>query len=369
MSRVLEVNVDDVGMGGVFSFVKNIIDNTSDINFDIVSIVPFENHNHIQGLERLGCRIYCVGNDTKIYNRLYYYYKRTKDILMREKYDCVHIHSDVSYILYCFAKAARDAGVEKVLLHSHAAGIDGRYRLLKGFFHKLYKRRLRDMAYLYLSCSDFATTWMFSNIPNEKIYLINNGIDVKKFKYNLSVRHEMRKKLNIEDSYVVGNVGRFAYQKNHRFMIDSFFFVKQRINNAKLLLVGEGILLKKCKKYAKKLGLEKDIIFFGTSSCVNMLMQAMDVFVLPSLFEGLPLVAVEAQAASLPTILSDKITEMAIINQNVKRLSIDKGCEKKWADAIVYYYGFLRTDCQNDMIYNKYNINDTIKVLKKMYLN
>ena len=368
MKRVLEVNVDDVGMGGVYSLVRNVIIHTPDIQFDLACIIPFENQSHVDELKSYGCNVYCVGDGAKIWNRWSTYYKNTKRLLEEHKYDCVHIHSDVAYLLYYFSKAAKDAGVKKIIIHSHAAGIDGNHRQLKLALHKAYRNRLKSTANVFLSCSDLASEWMFPNIEKENVTIIKNGIDLKSFQYNSEKRKTERERLGLTDIFVVGNVGRFAYQKNHKFIIDSFNLVHKKIEHSKLLLIGEGELFSQYKRYCEELGIIDDVIFYGTSSHVEDLLQAMDVFVLPSFFEGLPIVGIEAQAASLPTIMSDKITGMAVVNEDTIRLPITLGSEKLWADTIEKYLEYEREESQQLLIKKKFDINDTINDLQMIYL-
>lgn len=368
MKRVLEVNVDDVGMGGVYSLVRNVIIHSPDIQFDIACIIPFENQSHIDELKNYGCNVYCVGNGAKIWNRWNTYYKNTKKLLEEHQYDCVHIHSDVAYLLYYFSKAAKDAGVKKIIIHSHAAGIDGNHRQLKMAFHKAYRNKLKSTANVFLSCSDLASEWMFPNIDKENVTIIKNGIDLQYFKYSSAKRTAEKERLGLTDSFVIGNVGRFAYQKNHKFIIDSFNLVHKKIKNSKLLLIGEGELVPKYRKYCEELGLADDVIFYGTSSHVEDLLQTMDVFVLPSFFEGLPIVGIEAQAASLPTIMSDQITEMAVITKDTIRLPITLGSEKLWADSIIKFLHYKRKESQQLLLEKRFDISDTINDLQKVYL-
>jgi glycosyltransferase involved in cell wall biosynthesis len=368
MKRVLEVNVDDVGMGGVYSLVRNVIIHTPDIKFDIACIIPFENQSHIDELKSYGCNVYCIGNGAKIWNRWNTYYKNTKKLLEEHQYDCVHIHSDVAYLLYYFSKAAKDAGVKKIIIHSHAAGIDGNHRRLKMAFHKAYRNRLKSTANVFLSCSDLASEWMFPNIGKENVTIIKNGIDLNRFKYNSEKRVAERERLGLIDNFVVGNVGRFAYQKNHKFIIDTFDLVHKKINNSKLLLIGEGELGSQYRKYCEELGLTDDVIFYGTSSNVENLLQAMDVFVLPSFFEGLPIVGIEAQAASLPTIMSDQITRMAVVTDDTIQLPITSGTEKIWAEKIIELTQNNRSSSQRELIANHFDIADTVNDIKQIYV-
>lgn len=331
--KVLEVNVDDNGMGGVYALVNNVIHHKpGDLQMDIACIARFEKKEHVRELAHCGTRVYYVGTANKL-NRPYTYYRKTCDLIRREHYDCVHIHGDVAYLLLIFAKAARDCGVQKIILHSHAAGVDGRARSVKKFLHDRTKNQLRSHADIFVACSDVAAKWMYPNISPGRIIMIHNGIDLNRFRYDPAIREKWRRKLGVENSYVIGHVGRFAYQKNHEFLIRAFAEMKKQVRNAKLLLIGEGVLMDQIKEQAASMGLTQDIIFYGSSPYVNELMQAMDLFVLPSHFEGLPVVGVEAQAAGLPILFSDQITKEAAQTKHVRFLPIGENAETAWGKA------------------------------------
>jgi glycosyltransferase involved in cell wall biosynthesis len=156
---------------------------------------------------------------------------------------------------------------------------------------------------------------------------------VARFAWNPDVRQRIRGELRLEDAFVVGHVGRFAYQKNHAYLLQAFAAMRRRIPNARLLLVGEGVLFDETRAQVERLGLAGDVIFYGASYDVGGLMQAMDLFALPSHFEGLPVSGVEAQAAGLPVLFSDRITRQAKLTEGVRFLPIDAAAAEKWGEA------------------------------------
>lgn len=336
MMRVLEVNVDDVGLGGVYALVNNVIRNKpSDLTVDIACIAEFADPNNVGALNRFGTQVHYVGTKASKWARPAAYYRNTLELIRRERYDCVHIHGDVAYLLLIFARAARRAGAGNIILHSHAAGIDGSMRKLKALLHRLCRRALRYNATNFAACSDMAAQWMYPNLPSDRVRMVNNGIEVDRFAYDPTVREKMRREMHLQDSFVVGHVGRFAYQKNHEFLLKAFAAIRRRIPNARLLLVGEGVLFDRTSRLAADLGLENDVLFYGASYNVAGLMQAMDVFALPSRFEGLPLVGVEAQAAGLPVLFSDTISRQAGLSDGARFLPIDEASADLWAEAAV----------------------------------
>ena len=334
MMKVLEVNVDDVGLGGVYALVNSVIRNKPEgLKLDIACIAEFENPNNTDSLKRLGTDVYYVGTRGPRWRRPFAYYRNTLALLRDGGYDCVHIHGDVAYLLLIFARAARKAGVKRIILHSHAAGVDGGSRRLKAALHRLCRGGLLRCATDFAACSDRAAAWMYPGLDASRVQMVVNGIEVARFAWNPDVRQRIRGELRLEDAFVVGHVGRFAYQKNHAYLLQAFAAMRRRIPNARLLLVGEGVLFDETRAQAERLGLAGDVIFYGASYDVGGLMQAMDLFALPSHFEGLPVSGVEAQAAGLPVLFSDRITRQAKLTEGVRFLPIDAAATEKWGEA------------------------------------
>ena len=332
--KVLEVNVDDVGLGGVYALVNSVIRNKPEgLKLDIACIAEFENPNNIERLKRLGTDVHYVGTKGPRWTRPSAYYRNTLKLLQGGGYDCVHIHGDVAYLLLIFARAARRAGVKRIILHSHAAGIDGGSRRLKAALHRLCRGALPGCATDFAACSDRAAAWMYPGLDVSRVKMVKNGVELERFAHDPAVRARVRGELKLEDAFVVGHVGRFAYQKNHEYLLDAFAAMRRRIENARLLLVGEGVLFDQIRAKAARLGMEKDVIFYGASTDVGSLMQAMDLLALPSRFEGLPVVGVEAQAAGLPVLFSDRITRQAALTDHVRFLPIDAASVESWGEA------------------------------------
>lgn len=353
MSKVLEVNVDDLYSGGVFSLLKNVIINRdSTINIDIAALEKFEKKENLDILAEHNCKVHYVGcTGNKILKQLKIY-KNLKSLIETETYDCIHIHADVSNKLLISGLAAKRAGARKIILHSHASGVDGKHRKMKLLIHKVCRCFLKYIGTDFVACSDLAAFWMFKNISLNHITIINNGVDLEKFRFNVEMRYEMRKKLNIRDNeLVIGHVGRFAYQKNHEYLVTLFSALKLIRPDAKLLLIGEGPYKNYIDQMVCKEHLQNSVIFYGTSNQVYNLFQAMDIFVLPSHFEGLPIVGVEAQAAGLPVIFSDQITREAKLIEAVEYLPITSESIGDWIETIEKFSSYKRKDTYNELHY------------------
>ena len=272
--------------GGVESVVMNYyrhMDRTK-IQFDFIcdedsTNIPYEE------IEKMGGKVILIPP----YQKVIKYHKELKKILKNGNYKIVHSHINTLSVFSLFA--AKCAGVPVRIAHSHSTTNK------KEFKKNIMKQILRPFSKLfatdYMCCSELAGRWLFGNKEYDKgkVYLLNNAIDVDKFKFDENIRNAKRQELNIDDNtLVIGHVGRFVEQKNHRFLIDVFNEVHKQKSNSVLLLVGQGPLMHEIKEKVKKLGLENYVLFLGQRNDTNELYQAMDLFVLPSLYEGLPVV-------------------------------------------------------------------------------
>lgn len=223
----------------------------------------------------------------------------------------------------------------------------------------------------YMCCSELAGRWLFGNKEYDKgnVYLLNNAIDLDKFKYDEEKRKEKRKELNIEDStLVIGHVGRFVEQKNHRFLIDIFNEVHKQKENSILLLAGQGPLMEEMKEKVKILGIEDSVKFLGQRNDINELYQAFDVFCLPSLYEGLPVVGVEAQATGLLCIFSDDMTKEIKVLDTTEFLSLKQSAEEWTYTILKKSKSFKRKDTQKEITDKNFNIKNEIKKLEREYM-
>lgn len=268
-------------------------------------------------------------------------FKETKKLIEVEQYDVVYFNVS-SAIQMIGLMAAHAAKVPLKIMHSHSSGFDIKNptkRRLKTLVHNIGKLFLHSMADKCLACSNKAGEWLYSmkTVKSDKFKVINNAVDVEKFQYNERLRREKREELNIDNAFVIGHVGSFSYVKNHSFLIDVFDAFAKKHEDSRLVLVGTGDEEAFVKEKVAKLGLEAKVMFLGIRSDVPALMQAFDLFVLPSWFEGLPMVGIEAQISGLPCYFSDKITTEARIREDSEFLPIEKGA-KYWADKMADLY-------------------------------
>ena len=201
---------------------------------------------------------------------------------------------------------------------------------------------------------------------NSEFIVIHNAIDVAKFKYNVNVRNKIRHKLNIENKFIIGNVARFHKGKNHKFIVDIFYEIYKQDKNCCLVLVGDGEEFETIKSKVESLGLTTNVLLLGVRNDVNELLQAFDILLFPSLFEGIPVSIIEAQAAGLPSILSDTIDNETAITSNVEFHSLEAPISE-WTNAILDKKAFKRIDTTSEIVGAGYDVIQNTKLLYRLY--
>lgn len=277
------------------------------------------------------------------------------------EYQIVHVHQDC--LSSIALKEAFRCKIPIRIAHSHNARQDLNLKYIIKYY---FMKHIPKYATHLFACGKDAGDWMFCG----KDYMIlNNAINATKFSYNIEKRREIRNSLNLVDETVIGHIGRFDKQKNHDFLIEVFNQVNRLDRNTRLCLVGQGKLEKEIKEKVKKLGLYDKVLFLGKRDDINELLQAMDVFVFPSLFEGLPVTVIEAQASGLPIIKSENVSKQCVITPNVFTLSLNDS-PLKWAQKILEINKvFNRKDTAQYIINNHYDINENAKWFENFYLN
>ena len=240
--------------------------------------------------------------------------------------------------------AAKLGGVKWITFHSHNGGMN-RQGVLAKILSAVCKPLLKFVVNDYWACSSIAAKFSFPSriVKNKDYYFMPNAIQLDKYKYNQKVRQMVREELGLKDKFIIGHAGRFNFQKNHTFLIDIFAEIRKKDNDAVLLLLGTGDLLDEIKNKVNKMGLNDSVKFCGSSDEMEKMYQAMDVFLMPSHFEGLPVTGVEAQASGLPIVFSDVITREAAIAPNVEYISLNAS-KDVWADTVLKYRNYNRKD-------------------------
>lgn len=238
--------------------------------------------------------------------------KQVREIIKNGNYDVVHAHMDAGNAK--ILKIAKEFNVPIRISHSHNTATQTS-NPLKKVFNEFEKRKIYRYATELFACSDLAGKWLYGQ---KDFTVINNAIEIERFDYSIEVRNEMKKRLGIsEDTVVLGHIGRFSYQKNHEKLIAVFNSYLKTHPNALLIMVGAGETKENTKKVVEDLKIEKNVLFVEPNNETNKYMQVMDCFVMPSRFEGLPVVTVEAQAAALPVVISDTVSQKCALTDLV----------------------------------------------------
>lgn len=354
--RVLHV-VTYMGRGGLETMIMNYyrhIDRTK-IQFDF--LVHRESQaDYDDEILELGGRIYYVPPLNPFSSN---YFRALNSFFSNHHYDIVHSHLDClsAYPL----KIAKKYGVKTRIAHAHSNNQDRNFKyLIKVYSKHLIPRYANEL----FACSIEAGKWMFSG---HKFKVLKNAIDTKRYLYSPEIEQRIKDKMKIQNRFIIGHVGRFNPPKNHKFLIDVFQCVEKIEKNVLLLLVGTGEGKLEIENKVKSLGLKDKVLFLGSRNDVAEILQAFDVFVFPSLYEGLGIAAVEAQAAGIPCILSDQVPRECQLTENVHFLSL-KSSPQEWANSIIKYMGSKKKNEYSAICAAGYDISENAKKLEKFYL-
>ena len=319
-----------------------------------------------QDITEQGCKVHYISCYAEEDAERFY---RELCVILRQGYDVVHLHTSWWKSFYA-ESAAREAGTKTVVVHAHSTFVDipdERQRQQELAVHEKLKMDFTsDLATHLLACSAAAADFLFGpQIPRKAIRLLHNAVDIDRFRYEEQKRAAIRNALHLQGRFVIGNIGRMCYAKNQMFLLDCFYEVQKMNENAVLLLIGEGELEKDIFEKIEQYGMQGKVLLTGAVENAEDYLQAMDVFTLPSRFEGLPCVLIEAQAAGLPCISSVHVTEEAKITDKVTFVELEK---EKWVRTILQYAkGYERTNADEQIRAAGYDIREEIKTLEEIY--
>lgn len=344
-----------MGFGGTEKVVQSYFENmdTEKFQFDFI-VEDGSDPIPVQNIQKFGGKIFLVPSCRNTLKHIMALYS----IMSTQKYAIAHCHRNTLNGMPLLA--AMLANIPVRISHSHSAPYciccakDGLKYILR-FSSRMFATH-------FCGCSQQAARWQFGC----NCEVLPNAIDLTLFRFSQEKRCRLRKEMGLENMFVLGHIGRFVPEKNHDFLLDIFSEFQKKIPNAKLLLIGEGALMEKIRKKAKKLDLQNAILFLGKRLDVADLYQVMDVFCLPSFYEGLPVTAVEAQASGLPCILSDSITKEVALTPFTKFCSLNKSASV-WADCILSYQGKRYINAESALKKAGYDIQLAAKGLEKYY--
>jgi len=349
--------------GGVTAVVMNYYKNIdrSKVQFEFIidedsDFVPCEE------ISELGGKIHIIPP----YQKIIAYHKSLLKLFRERNYRIVHSHINTLSVLPLFA--AKRANVPIRIAHNHSTAGKGEAS------RNILKYSLRPFSRVFpthfCACCEYVGRWLFGNRQYDlgRVKLIRNAVDLSKFTFDQEVRKAVREKLEIEDKYAVIHIGRFVTVKNHHFLLEIFKEIHTCDPESVLLLVGEGELEKEVSVKVDHLGLSACVQFLGARNDVESILQGADVFLLPSLYEGLPVVAVEAQCSGLPSVISDNVTKEADLTDLCTRLSLNSS-PKKWGEAVLAYRSFPRKAYSEFVSAGGYDIRCEARMLMDYYNN
>lgn len=354
--RVLYVNGGLMHRGGIESFMMNYYKNIdrNKVQFDFV-VHGYGKGEYDDEIKAMGGKIYHLPIKSK--HPLKYKYE-LKKLFKNTDYKIIHSHLDAmsAWIL----KEAKNYGIPVRIAHSHNTQHLTTNKI-KFAVNEYARKNINKYANYRCACSKEAALWLFGT---EDVVYIKNAIDIDKFIYDEETRNKIRGELGIGNELVIGHIGRFDYQKNHEFLINAFKMVVDNQKDAKLVCVGDGFLRTDIEKQINELGLRNNVILMGVCEDVYRILNSFDVFALPSRFEGLGIVLVEAQANGLKCLASDAVPKEANAGGNVNYLPLDCGI---WCEAIINANNCRNIDL-NLLNSRGYNIKNEALKLQNIYL-
>lgn len=366
MKRILQVFAEPILYGGQESALMNFYRAIDKENYQFDFFTPFEAENTgmIEEIHTLGGEVYNSNKPFESRLRKHYFTTELKKFITAHPYEIVHINSGSSYALAHGAKICKNAGIPKVIVHSHIAGVESIKHKVVRLLYDPYFIKYPDYC---VSCSKLVAEWKYPKavLDSPKNVVVYNGINTQKFAFDPVIREKKRNELGITDELLVGTVGRLNEQKNPLFTLDVFKELLLSKPAAKLLMVGDGDLEEQVKAKINDFQIQGSVIQLKNRSDVNELMSAMDVFLFPSRYEGFPVVLVEAQTSGLPCVCSDSITDEVIVNPNVRYISLNEPVET-WSNEVLAKYG-SRTNDGWKAIDSVFGLRQCVERLERIY--
>ena len=366
MKRVLCI-VGGMNAGGAETYLMKIYREIDKSKYQMDFAVAIKDEGYYDNeIKRMGGKIHKITPKSQGFFRNY---KDIKLIVKENKYEAV-LRTSQHALSAMELLAAKKGGAKTRIFRSSNSNTVSASKLSR-ITHKLCAFMPKRFANVKIAPSTEAAKFMFGKraVRKGEVTILHNGVDLNVFRFDEQGRENVRKEFGIQkDQYVIGHIGRFMTQKNHLFLLDIFYQIYTQNNKAVLLLVGKGELQAQIQEKIKTLGIEKNVIFAGVRSDVPQLLSAMDVFVFPSLYEGMPNTVIEAQATGLPCVIADTITKEADITGLVQYLSLQVPCGK-WASVALNAISKERKNTKNDFINNKYDIESVANEFIQLVFN
>lgn len=351
--------------GGIESFLYNVLTriDLTRLRIDIV-VSDLGKSIFTEPLQKRGVNFFELsGSQQKVLEN----YQRFRILLRNRRYDVLQLNAFHGLSL-AYLRIARRMDVPIRIAHSHNTALrKTRTQHLKLAVHGWAKERYTADATDLWACSQAAAEFLFSKHELERggFQFIPNGIDTERFRFDSTIRDNVRRELGLDGKFVIGNVGRLCYQKNQAFLIDIFAEVQRQRPESCLLLLGEGEDKPSLKEKARRLGIEEKVVFLGVIDQVERLLWAMDAFIFPSRFEGLGIAVIEAQTAGLPVLCSEYVPPEAEVTNLFRQLSLSAGAEQ-WAKRVLEMSGRI-SDRVEDVKAAGFDIAQTAEKIQALY--
>lgn len=357
MKRLLCI-VGSLNQGGAETFLMKLLRNINRTEYMLdFCVMSHEKGTYEDEIGRLGGKVFHIVPKSE---SLLKCFKEIKKIVKDNAYvSVIRVNEHSLSVLDLIA--AKCGGAKKLAMRSsNANSVSKKQKIL----HRAFCFLPRMIPNVKIAPSIKAAEYTFGkrNVKKGKVNFLQNGLAVDDFTFDEEIRNSLRKELNLEDKFIIGHVGRFQRQKNHKFLIDVFGEVLKQKETAHLVLVGgNGELMEETKAYVAESGLEDNVTFLGNRSDVNQLLSAFDILVFPSLYEGMPNVVIESQAAGLPCLISDTITPDANITGLVKYYPLGKTAEEWAKEAIGHASRFERRSYKEEFYTAGYDIEAVVQ--------
>lgn len=366
--RILHIT-EMLSAAGIESFIMNMYRNVdrTKVQFDFLVLRDQKEFYDEEVSNLRGHKYFVHSSKRNSLQRVLDESKQIEKFLKNHHYDIVHIHYTTP-LRAPYLLAAKKAGVKVRIYHSHSAYVLGK-STGKLIIYKILQNKFKNWGTTFFACSEAAARWMYpeSLLSEHKVTVVPNGIDTTRFAFNKEERNKLRKENDCEDKYVLINTGRYSDQKNQMFLIEMMRDLVKKDSNVVLWLLGKGDYQGEYEEAIKSYGLQNNVFLLGVKSNVQDYLSAADCYLMPSLYEGLPVAGIEAECSGLPCLFSTNITEEVRVTTNAKFLSLDS--KDKWIEEILKTRNSERKDESDSVKSAGYDVHTVAKNLEKFYLS
>lgn len=367
--KVLQVNADNFGAGGISVIIWRIMETLKEENITMSFLTQCKNRDedYVKQVVEQGGKVHYIQVSSNVIFRYYDRYRKFYKLIKKSDYNIVHINGNESFGIISYVLAAKKAKC-KIVIHAHSTKFKNeKYIFIKKILKLFFQPSLINNADCMLACSLEAAKFMYGKAADKAI-IVKNGLDPKLYAFDSEARKSIRADMLTNEKIVIGHIGRFVYPKNHEFILDVFEQILKMNLNAELWLIGEksGEEYEKICVKTKQGLLNGRVKFVGNTSKIKEYLSAMDAFLFPSRFEGLPLALIEAQVNGVPIVCSDVITDEAIFSSNVMKISL-KAPSTQWAEKILEAANREREYITDGNIKSDFDITNVSKIVLGEY--